>query len=147
MAIADQAALITETKTLTGGSFDKISDPGWTRVATQTELELGWAYVITDYNKEYWMVERCRRHAMYLLMVESANKFQYKKAYLQHKFQNYIQLIKQMDAEFEQAVEDDPHDIFGDIGASFSDFASYITTGFGTDNLGRDTTYINDRVV
>ena len=147
MAIADQAALITETKLLTGGSFDKISDPGWVRVATQTELELGWPYAVTDSNKEYWMVERCRRHSMYLLMVEAANKFQYKKIFLQHKFHNYIQLIKQMDEDFYKAVEDDPHNIFEDIGASFSDFASYIGNGYITDNLGRDCSYLNDRVV
>lgn len=147
MSIADQATLITETKTLTGGSFDKISDPGWVRVATQTELELGWPYPVSDSNKEYWLVERCRRHAMYLLMVEASAKFQYKKIFLQHRFHNYIQLIKQMDADFQKAIEDDPHDIFADVGASFSDFASYITSGFHTDNLGRDISYLNDRVV
>lgn len=147
MAIANQAALIVIVKNLMGTSFDKISDNGFINAATQTELELPWSYPISVSGQEFWMVERCRRHAIYILMVESAAKFQYKLVRLQHRFQNYIKLIENMDALFYKAIEDDPMEIFEDLASSFSDFGYLITNGFVYDNLGRDCTYLNERVI
>jgi len=147
MAIANQAALIVTVKNLMGTSYDKISDNGFIGAATQTEIELQWSYPISVTGQEFWMVERCRRHAIYILMVESADKFQYKLIHLEHRFKNYIQLLENMDALFYKAIEDDPMDIFEDIGGSFSDFGYLITSGFIYDSLGRDCTYINERVI
>jgi|LGVF01.1.fsa_nt_gb hypothetical protein len=147
MAIADQAALIVATKNLMGDSFDKVTDPGFVGAASQTELELPWPYPITVATKEFWMVERCRRHTIYVLMVESAHKFQYRLIHLEHRFKNYIQLIKNMDETFYKAMEDDPNGVFDDIGAAFSDFAYLITSGFIYDSLGRDASNFNSRVI
>lgn len=147
MAIANQVALIAAVKNLMGTSFDKVSDEGFIRAAVQTETELQWDYPISVVGKQFWMIERCRRHSIYILMVESAAKFQYKLVRLQHRFQNYIQLIRNMDELFYKAIEDDPMDIFEDIGGSFSDFGYLITSGFVTDSLGRDVTYLNERVI
>lgn len=149
MSIPDRAELIVETKKLVGLSFDKISDIGWDRVAVQTELELGFAYPISDSGKEFWQVERCKRHFINVLLIESAHKFQYKKYYLQHRFKHYIQLIKQMDDDFYKAVEDNTSGIFDDIVSVYpaNGFLDYMNAGFIYDNLGRDSTYLNDRVV
>jgi hypothetical protein len=147
MAIANQAALIVIVKNLMGTSFDKISDSGFVSAANQAEIELQWSFPISIGGQEFWMVERCRRHAIYILMVESASKFQYKLIHLEHRFKNYIRLLENMDEIFYKAIEDDPMGIFEDIGSSFSDFGYLITNGFISDSLGRDCTYLNERVI
>ena len=146
MSIPDQAALIVDVKDLMGDSFDKVTDPGFVQAATQTELELRWDYPIIVVPKQYWQIERCRRHTIYILMVESAHKFQYRLIHLEHRFKNYIQLIKDMDAAFYKAIEEDPDDIFEDLASSYSDFSYLITSGFIYDSLGRDVSNFNDRV-
>lgn len=141
MAIADQEELIEFTKNLMGDSFDKVSDSGFEQAATQTEAELGWTYVLVDARKCYWLVERMRRHVMYILMVESAHKFQYKQIHLEHRYKHYIQLIENMDGAFLQALEDFP-ELFDGIEGGYENFADYLTPGFVYDSLGRDWTYV-----
>lgn len=138
MAIDTRETLIATTKSLMGGSFDKVSDSGYEQSAIQSEIELSATYPITDSILSYWAVERTRRHVIYVLMVESAHKFQYKQIHLEHRFKHYIQLIEKMDHEWLEAMEDNP-DLFG---SSYSDFSYYLQTGFVYDALGRDITYI-----
>ena len=141
MAISDQEELIEIVKTLMGDSFDRVSDQGFISATTQAEMELGWSYPLADARKCFWLVERARRFTVYVLMVESAHKFQYKQIHLEHRFKHYIQLIEQMDAAFYKALEDFP-ELFDQIDGSYSDFAFYISPGFVYDSLGRDLTYI-----
>lgn len=147
MSIADQATLIVNVKKLIGDSFDKVSADGFTQAAAQTESELQWSYPITVSSKEFWMVERCRRHVMYILMVESAHKFKYKLIHLEHRFRNYIKLIENMDESFYKAIENDQDGTFDNLGGSFSNFAYLITSGFIYDSLGRDCSHLNERVI
>ena len=73
--ITNRTDLISFTTNLLGASSDKVSIAGFTQAASQTELELKFVYPVTDERKSYWMVERMRRHLLYILMVESAHKF------------------------------------------------------------------------
>jgi len=138
MSILTQDDLIDLTKELMGGSSDKVSIEGYETAAGQVEKELTITYPITDDMISYWAVERMRRHSTYILMVESAHKFQYKQIHLEHRFKHYIQLIEKMDQEWLGAMEDNP-DLFG---STYSDFSFYLETGFVYDALGRDVTYL-----
>lgn len=137
--ITDRDELISFTTNLLGGSSTKVSEDGLTQAASQTELELKFTYPVSDDTESYWMVERMRRHLLYILMVESAHKFQYKQIHLEHRFRNYIQLIEKADADFLKAAEDFP-DLF-DLG-TYENFAYYLSPGFVYDELGRDLTYM-----
>lgn len=141
MAIDSQATLITNTQNLMGGSFDKVSDAGFLQAAAQAEIELSIStYPVTNSVICYWAVERMRRHVIYILLVESAHKFQYKQIHIEHRFKHYIQLIEKMDQEWLDAMEDNP-DLFGGV---YDNFAYYLETGFVYDALGRDITYDNE---
>lgn len=145
MALLDQDELIDSVKNLMGSSFDKVSDIGFEQACSQAEDELGWSYPLTDARKCYWLVERSRRHVMYVLMVESAAKFQYKQIHLEHRFKHYIQLMEKMDADFAKAVDDFP-ELFEElldaqsIGAGV--LGIYMNSGYIYDALGRDLTYL-----
>ncbi len=138
MSILTQDDLIDLSKELMGGSMDRVSMEGFETAASQVEKELTISYPITDDMVSYWAVERMRRHATYILMVEAAHKFQYKHIHLEHRFKHYIQLIEKMDQEWLEAMEDNP-DLFG---STYSDFSFYLATGFVYDSLGRDITYL-----
>lgn len=137
MSIADRETLITQTKAIMGGSFDKVSDGGYEQSAAQAELELDLTYPVTDTTLSYWIVERLRRHVLYVLMVESAHKFQYKKIHIDNRFKHYIQLIEKMDQDWLDAMDENP-DLFGSV---YSDFSFYLTPGFVYNKLGEDITY------
>lgn len=141
MAIADQDELIEFTQNLMGDSSDKVSTAGFEQAAIQAEAELGWSFPLDDARKCYWLVERNRRHVIYVLMVESAHKFQYKQIHLEHRFKHYIQLVEKMDASFVQALEDNP-ELFDMIEGGYENFADYIRPGFVYDSLGQDLTYL-----
>ena len=137
MSIDTRETLVQNTKDIMGGSFDKVSDAGYTQASFQTELELSLTYPVTDTIMSYWAVERLRRHVIYVLMVEAAHKFQYKQIHLEHRYKHYIQLIEKMDREWLEAMDDNP-DLFGSV---YSDFSFYLSPGFVYSKLGEDITY------
>lgn len=136
--ITSREELISFVKNLMGGSSTKVSDNGYDQAADQTENELKWTYPISDQVKSFWMVERMRRHSLYILMVESAHKFQYKQIHIEHRFKHYIQLIEKCDQDFLKAVEE-YSDLFDQ--GTWDNFAYYLSPGFVYDSLGRDITY------
>ena len=147
MALSDQDELIETIKKLMGASFDKVSDDGFQQSSSQAEAELMWSYPVEDARKCYWLVERTRRHVMYVLMVESAHKFQYKQIHLEHRFKHYIQLIENLDILFAKAIEDFP-ELFEELLDAQSLGAGVlgimINPGYIYDALGRDITYLDE---
>jgi len=141
MPLGDQDELIISVQTLMGGSSSKLSGDGFISAAGQAEAELGWSYPLSDARKCYWLVERARRHGIYVLMVESAHKFQFKQIHLEHRFKHYIQLVENLDIAFVKALEDFP-ELFDMIDGGYDDFATMINPGFVYDSLGRDITYV-----
>ena len=138
MALTDEAALIEFVKDTMGASYAKVSDDGFKRAVTQAQAELHWALPLSDSFKEFWLVERTKRYITYILLFESAHKFQYKKISLQHRFNHYKQLLELMDNEFLKALEDNP-ELF-DTG-TWPNLSFYLTNGFQYDNDGTDLTY------
>ncbi|MFA5397745.1 MAG: hypothetical protein WC346_17180 [Methanogenium sp.] len=122
-----------------------ITDDGYALVCDQTIQELGWSYPMTTPTKVLWAIKRGTRHAIYLLLIASANKFKYKQVNLQHRFDHFYKLIEEMDKEFAEAMATD-------IGAftgidSFHMFGTKIDAGFTYRFDGKDQTYDYDKYV
>jgi len=133
----NEQELVQFVKDTMGASYEKVSDDGFKRAVLQATQELNWSLPINDPKKEFWIVERTKRFVIYILLVESADKFQYKKIFLQHRFQQYLQLLKLMDEEFLRALETSP-ELFDTN--TYNNLCSYITTGFSYDMAGNDIT-------
>lgn len=117
------------------GSLDALFDEDPKLAAINHALkELHWEFPLTDDRKCYWLIERSKRQVYFILLSEAAHKFRYKDIHLQHRFANYIRLVKLMDDAFATALEDEI-DIF-DTNV-YPSLVSYVTNGFQYDDLGR----------
>lgn len=122
-----------------------IADPdGYELVCDQAIQELGWSYPVTNPTKLLWIVKRATRHALYVLLIASANKFKYKLVNLQHRFEHFQKMIEMMDKEFAEAMASNPA-LFAEVGTAdenaFRTFGTKIDAGFAYDSLGNDLTY------
>jgi hypothetical protein len=127
-----------------------ITADGYELVCDQTMQELGWSYPLTTSAKLFWAMKRGTRHAMYILLIASANKFKYKLVNLQHRFEHFQKLIADMDKEFATAMASEPS-LFCTVGSAdpnaFRMFGTKIDAGFSYDSIGNDTTYNTDKYV
>lgn len=139
MALTTAADVILFVKKGMGDVSNNVDDDGFSVAVTQALQELNWVLPMDDGQKEFWVIERTKRYVIFNLLIVSANKFQFKKMYLQHRFQQYIKLLAVMDKQFEKAIENST-DLF-DMG-TYVDVSFYITNGFQYNQLGEDTTYL-----
>lgn len=150
MAIADATELKERLAALMGSAWSTALDTdAQDAVIAQAFEELGWVYPVTVSRKAYWLVERCKRHALYKTLITQAERFQYKQIKLQHKFDNYFKLISAADLAFAKAMEEEAAlmDVGGMDDAMSALFAKGFfqnPAGFIYDQLGRDLTYIYD---
>lgn len=122
---------------LIGDLASKIDPEDFDAATAQALLELQWEFPV-DGKKAYWVVERTKRHIYWGLLSTSADKFRYKDIHLHNRFNQYIQMIRMMDSQFQTALENDI-DTFDTN--KYSALISYISNGFVYDNLGYDHTY------
>ena len=108
MAIAASGELIQKTNTAMGSSSALLSPEELEFAALQAVGELNWKYPIEEPRAQYWAIQRSKRHAIDILRVQSARKFQFKNLSLQHTFRQYHDLIKEMDDEFHKALDSEP---------------------------------------
>ena len=101
--------------------------------------ETEWSFPVTVSFKTYWLKERSKRHLYNYLRSESAAKFKAKKFNLNERFDHYHELIKQMDADFQNAIDERP-DMFRDANP-YELFGTKVDAGFQYDYMGKDTTY------
>ena len=146
MAIADTTELTARLAALMGSAWSTLSADAQAAVIAQAGEELGWVFPILVSRKAYWMVERCKRHTLYTTLVLQAERFQYKQIKLQQKFDNYFKIISAMDAEFAQAMEEEP--ALMDISALDDATSELLAKGFMAnpagfvyDQIGQDLTY------
>lgn len=99
--------------------------------------ELGLAFPLSNAVKEYWAVERGKRHSYDLIRASSARKFRYKQIHLNQRFEHFDKLIDRMDENFAYALETDA----GLVGISGMLYIHYIKPGFVYDQYGRDITH------
>jgi len=141
MSIADESALKTMVQNLMGATSSKVSDDGFSQAITNALSELQWSLPLTNSSECYWLIERTKRHVLYILLTESAYKFQYKKIFLHYRFNNYFKLIEKMDKDFLTALDREP--TLFDTG-TYGFIGDYLTAGFDYTELGVDSTYGSD---
>lgn len=110
-------------------------------------MELGWTLPVDDTDKDrcFWVISRAKRHAMDVIRTESAYKFDYKQVKLSNRFDQLNALIIEFDKQFEEAIQSMPS-LFTTLNTSTM-FGSYISPGFSTSSVGRDTTYTDENEV
>ena len=111
MAISTSGELINRIRNSMGSSASFLSVEEFDFVAKQTLSELGWKYPIDKPKQEYWVVQRGKRHALDVLRVQAAHRFQFKNLSLQHRFRHYNELIQQMDQDFQKALDSGDPDL------------------------------------
>jgi len=109
------------------------------------ERETGWTLPVSGSFKEFWMINRSKRHVYEILRTGNAHKFKVEGINLQHRFDHYHKLIQEMDEKFEAAVIDNPAEFAGVD--TFKMFGTKVDAGFAYDDHGKDVTYDSDKVV
>lgn len=139
-----KASFSVQLKQQLGTISDKLTLPQIDASVSTALRELGWTLPVTHNTKEYWLIERAKRHCLFILMIESAHKIRYKELHLQNRFNQYKDLIYEMDQSFEKAMEANPS-LFSSVnaldGGSGEGFISFIPAGFSYNDVGHDTTY------
>ncbi len=145
MALSDLAALTSATGDLLGTAWSLAAAANQDAAANEALRELGWTLPESDVAKTYWMIERCKRQFLYLLLVQHAERFQYKTIHLQQRFANYFKLITIADKAFADALANDISGLFtttlGNLDVVAKTGFLYNPAGFIYDQLGRDLTY------
>jgi hypothetical protein len=107
----------------------------------KAQYDTGWTFPVTTNDRIYWILERAKRHLFFFLLSESAHKFKVKQYNLQHRFEHYRELIRDMDYTWEKYIEAVPDD-------SLALFGTKIDAGFKYDeDTGIDKTYGDDNLV
>ena len=142
MNLANKDKLVEVIENLVGASYDKVSDEGKALACELAQSELAWSLPQSNSFRVYWIVQRARRHLMYILLCESAHKFRFKEIHLHNRFKHYHQLIKQMDNEFMEVIEERPLD-FDHLTSTNTNgvFGLYLTSGFNYNYAGEDLSY------
>ena len=135
MTIEESSQHVNKIKTAMGSSSSLLESGELDFAALQALNELGWKYPISEPKKEYWAIQRGKRHAIDILRVQAARKFQFKSLSLQHTFRHYHDLIQEMDDDFEKALNSDP--LLMDISPE-SMFGLSIENGIVYDQYGND---------
>jgi len=116
-----------------------------TEAIEDAERETGWSLPVSGSFKEFWMINRSKRHIYEILRTGNANKFKVEGINLQHRFDHFHKLIQEMDEKFEAAVKDNPAEFAGVD--TFKMFGTKVDAGFAYDEHGKDVTYGTDNVV
>lgn len=157
MTISNSGELIGKIENSMGSSASFLSVEEFEFATTQALNELGWSYPIDKPKKEYWSVQRGRRHALDILRVQAAHRFQFKQLSLQHRFRHYNEMIQQMDQDFQKALDSGDPDLLdvppeGMFGLSigngwiydqYGNDVSKILNYYNEDNEGFRHTYID----
>ena len=136
------AKLKEEVKSLTS----YLDDEDYDNAVDDAGRETGWTLPLSDTLKEYWYKNRSKRHLFFYLLSESAHKYKVKQINLQHRFEHYSVLIKEMDTKFALIQEERP-ELFTSVDAE-NMFGNKIDAGFAYEpQTGNDITYYSEQKV
>jgi len=125
------------------GSFDT---DNYADAVDEAERETGFACPVTSDFQIRWLKQRTKRHLFFMLLSGAAKKVRYENINLDQMFGHYRDLIKDMDAEYEKAQQDDPYEFAGVAACHM--FGTKIDAGFQYEDVtGVDTTYTDDNIV
>ena len=121
-------------------------DDDYTNAINDAQNETGWTLPVSGDFKEYWIKTRAKRHLFFYLLSESAHKYKVKQINLQHRFEHYNILVKEMDEKFMLVVDENPEQFLTvDVETMFG---SKIDAGFAYESqTGTDLTYTTDQKV
>ncbi len=121
------------------GLATNFEDIDYTNAAASVVEETSWTFPVTTNFKIRWSKERMKRHLLWMLTLEATEEFQYKKIYLNQKFDHLKGTINKMDRDFARAIKDNLNEFLGvNVEALFG---TLVRAGFTSDFMGRDTTY------
>lgn len=142
MSLADASAHQTAVETeLTTTIASLLGTDQLSHACSKAMRELGASYPVTNDDVEYWAVERGKRHFLDIIRTLVAYKFQYKKIYLNQRFEHYHAILQELDKRFKEAQESDPSLLGVDpVGL----FGIYVKNNFIYDEFGHDITHWAD---
>jgi len=109
------------------------------------ERETGWTFPVLTNFRIFWAKQRAKRHLFFYLVTQATKDFKAKQFNLQHRFDHYRQLIKDLDEEYIRVQETNPEE-FTTVD-DYAMFGTKIDAGFSYDHMGRDITYETDNKV
>ena len=129
-----------------GGLTDYITGGNdYTNAISKAERETGFAMPVSSDFQVLWMTERTKRHLLNGLRLPAAYGFQYKQIHLEHRFQNLDKIVKQMDNDFREALDENVSEFAG--AEAYEMFGHKVDAGFATNVHGSDYTYESDQKV
>lgn len=104
--------------------------------------ELGWKLPVTKDFRVYWILERAKRACVSAMCLDTAYAFKFKQINLQHRFEHFHAMIKEMDNQFALAKKEHPDEFLPDMedmdtAEKLSSFGDYHGAGFHYDITGR----------
>ena len=128
------------------GLTSSLADDDYSNAIDAAERDTGWSLPQTTDFKLKWLIDRSKRHIFFYLLSEAASKFRYKDIHLQHRFEHYAELIKQMDADFEKAQDTYAFEFAGV--SAYEQMGHKIDAGFAYEpQTGRDFSFDDENVV
>ncbi len=141
MSIASSGELIKGIRASLGSSAELLGSGEYEYAAYQALNELGFKYPIESRTLQLWGIERGKRHAIDILRIQAAHRFKYKQLSLNHRFNHYNAILKEMDDKFDKAKDSDLELSFGeDDNLIAGSYGTYIENGFVYDQFGNDIT-------
>lgn len=130
-----RALVILEIKALS----DRFTNPtDYDNAIAKAVQETGWAEPWSTNFRALWINNRTKRHLFEMLQAESAASFKAGNYSLGQRFDHYSKLVKDADAAFKLAMEDNPEE-FTDV-ETYKLFGTIAGPGFRYDEAGRDIT-------
>jgi len=137
MAIPDKANFKEQLSSGLGNAYTLLEPEQVDFAINQALNELSWTLPIKDPGKSAWAIKRAIRHGLDIIRIGAAHKFKYKQISLNQRFDHYNTIIKMMDQEFKEGLENDPALISIDPSSAFG---VYVRNGFVYDQFGKDVT-------
>lgn len=134
--------LESEVKSLTS----YLDSPDYSNACDDASRDTGWSFPTSSDFQDLWIKERAKRFLFFYLLSESAHKFKIKQINLQHRFEHYRSMIKDMDKDWFYAKSEHPEEFIGGLNKAHL-FGTKINAGFSSDLVGNDTTYTDDNIV
>lgn len=124
----------------------KFDSDNFADAVDEAESETGFTCPVTSTFQIRWMRLRTKRALLFMLLTGAAKNVRYENLNREQAFGNYRNIIKDLDAEFKQALEDNVYEFAG-VSASHM-FGTKIDAGFQYEpGTGVDTTYTDDNKV
>lgn len=110
----DTAELQAALKIHLKGLGELFEDDVLSEALSSALRELGWTVPVTREFRIYWILERAKRACVSMMCLDTAYSFKFKQINLQHRFEHFLALIKEMDKQFEAAKEAFPMEFAGE---------------------------------